>query len=134
MSHPGYSFDHINDIGVIDETKTYHDKITTVRPRYTKKYNSRMIIRLSKRGVFVRDISTGYRGICIRKLSVMGRCLYISSLLSVRIVDFEEIEWCEKINNKDVQMKTSKHGEITMKMSNVLDSIELVNMVNFFLN
>lgn len=84
--------------------------------------------RLSGNGIFVVKYSNSGKGVSIRRLSYMGKYMYISSLKETREIAIEDIVGTSTSGRK-LTIETYKDGEITMKMPSVIDAVAFSNVL-----
>ena len=130
-TNPGYSFGHSNELCVIKEDTEYHDKGAVSRPRYLSRdedsvYTSYLIksnekeaidvfnSRLSGYGMLVKKKSRRGNKFRLRRLSFMGKHLYVSSLRCTKEINIETIRSC-KSTGRILAIDTKEYGSVVLK-------------------
>ena len=118
-----------DDCSSVSERKAIRmDSINSFMPYHdTASYDSRVESELRLRksmsgnGIIVKKClkSGGFR---YRRLTIMGKFLYMSSMFETKEIDIGEI-WCARSKGKFLSIETGKYGTLDLKMSKVSDAL-----------
>jgi len=117
-SKPGYSFGYSNELCVIEEDTEYHNRGVVSRPRYISNDREEAIgifkSRLSGHGMVVKKMNCRGNMFSRRRLSFMGKHLYISSLICTKVIDIRHIKSCSS-SGRILSIDTKEYGSIVLK-------------------
>lgn len=96
------------------------------RDRYCTRdvYGGSFMEKMSGKGIIVKKCTGRYNGLRYRRLYIMGKYMYLSSVFNTKEIAINEVGYV-KNRGKNMAIETSKHGVLNLKMPLVTDALAL---------
>lgn len=96
------------------------------RDRYCSKdiHSGYIAERICGKGILVRKITNRFNGIRYRRLYVMGKYMYISSIFSTKEISINEVDYVKNVG-KNLTIRTPTNGVLVLKTPVLMDAIAL---------
>ena len=102
------------------------------RDRYQSRYTftERFMEKVSGSGMVVRKFNRRGNGRRYRKLYIMGKNMYLSSVFDTKVISIEELVHTKRVG-KELIMETLDHGSLQLKMPTVTDALAFIHVLGY---
>lgn len=90
----------------------------------------RLVEKFSGKGLFVWKRNRRGNGRRYRRLSLMGKHVYLSSFLDTKVIAIDTVG-CTKTMGKVLIMETLDHGSLHLKMPTVTDALAFIHVLGY---